>query len=345
MKITQVMLSKGFGGAERYFVDLCLALAQNGDQVQAICQPGFQQRQLLESCPQLELVYIRAHGSWDRWAAHRIKQQVTAFRPALIHTHLARGTWLSSKAATDLHIPLVVKTHNYVDLKYYRHVDKFIPTTVRQEGFLLQAGIPAQKIARIPNFSPLQAAATPRTLSAATPVFVALGRFVKKKGMDILLRAFASYLQQGGQAKLRIGGAGQEQETLFRLCQALNLTHQVEFCGWINDAREFLSQGDIFILPSLHEPFGIVLLEAMALGLPIITTCAHGPREILNSEAAYFVKPGDSAGLAKALEEAVTQKRLTHQKAATALELFKTQYAIEAVLPQIRRLYQTMAAC
>jgi glycosyltransferase involved in cell wall biosynthesis len=109
--------------------------------------------------------------------------------------------------------------------------------------------------------------------------------------------------------------------------------------------HEFLGQGDIFILPSRHEAFGIVLLEAMALGLPIITTRAPGPLEVLNPQAAYFVDPDDSIGLAKAMEKTVAHYQLTNQKAATALELFKSKYTLEAVLPQIFHLYRTVGGC
>jgi glycosyltransferase involved in cell wall biosynthesis len=345
MKITQIMLSKGFGGAERYFVDLCIALAANGYQIQAICQPEFQHKDLLENCPQLKLTYIRARGSWDRWATYKIKQQVASFQPALIHTHLARGAWLGGKAAMDLGIPSLVNIHNYVKLKYYHYVDALIPSTVDQEKFLLKEGIPATRIIRIPHFSPLQAVDIPHALSTNPPVFVALGRFVKEKGIDVLLQAFAHYVKRGGQAKLRIGGAGQELNALYRLRQALNLVQEVEFCGWIDNVREFLGQGDIFILPSRHEAFGIVLLEAMALGLPIITTRAPGPLEVLNPQAAYFVDPDDSIGLAKAMEKTVAHYQLTNQKAATALELFKSKYTLEAVLPQIFHLYRTLGNC
>ena len=203
MKITQVMLSQGFGGAERYFVDLCLALAARGHRIQAICQPGFQQRRFLEKCPQLEVVCLRAYGAWDRWAAYKIKRSVSAFGPTLLHAHLARGTWLSRKAAADLNLPLVVKTHNYVKLKYYRQVDRFIPTTADQAVFLLGQGVPAEKITRIPNFSSLQAAAAPRIISHEKPVFAALGRTVKKKA----LRFFSALLQPIRNAAIKLSCA------------------------------------------------------------------------------------------------------------------------------------------
>src|SRR5699024_1866715 len=172
-----------------------------------------------------------------------------------IHSHLARGSWLSGKVATALNIPLIAKMHNYDDLKYYIHVDRFVTTTLAQERFLLEKRIPTLKITSIPNFSPLQTADAPHILPTDTPVFIALGRFVKKKGMDILLHAFARYLSQGGHAKLRIGGAGRELPRLLRLRQDLNLSQEVEFYGWIDNVREFLNQADIFILPSLDEPF------------------------------------------------------------------------------------------
>ncbi|BAW80965.1 glycosyl transferase family protein [Candidatus Nitrosoglobus terrae] len=344
MKISQIMLSKGFGGAERYFVDLCLALTAAGHQVQAICHPKFQQQGLLEHCPQLTLSSARTYGPWDRWAAHKIKRRIASFQPTLIHTHLARGAWIGGKIAANLDVPSLVNIHNYVKLKRYTYIDTFIPSTIDQEKFLINEGISPEKIVCIPHFSRLQPVDTPHILTNNTPVFATLGRFVKKKGMDVLLRAFAHYINQGGQAKLRIGGAGEEEEALFRLCQDLHLSKQVEFCGWINDISEFLSQADIFILPSLHEAFGIVVLEAMALGVLIITTRTQGPLEILNPEAAYFVEVGDSIGLAKAMAEAAAHPQLAHQKAATALALFKDKYTLAAVLPKILQLYQTIEA-
>ena len=96
----------------------------------------------------------------------------------------------------------------------------------------------------------------------------ALGRFVKKKGFDTLLEAFAS-LRKESNVKLTIGGDGPERNALKQLAMDLDISDKVEFVGWVEDVAEFLSGSDLFVLPSREEPFGIVILEAMAVGIPL----------------------------------------------------------------------------
>ncbi|CAB1276843.1 glycosyltransferase family 4 protein [Candidatus Nitrosacidococcus tergens] len=339
MKITQIMLTQGFGGAERYFLDLSLALADLDYKIQAIYHPQFQYRDKLENYPNITLSPVQAYGTWDLWAGYHIKKQLQAFQPHVVHTHLARGAWLGGKAAAKLNIPTLASIHNYIKLKRYQYIDIFIPSTLDEKTFLINQGISNSRIKHIPHFSRLSPVANPPILNHP-PVFIALGRLVKKKGMDVLLQAFAYYLQQGGKGTLKIGGDGEEYKTLLDLCQQLNITDKVTFCGWVDNVDGFLKQGDIFILPSLHEPFGIVVLEAMALGLPIITTQTQGPLAILSSESAHFVPPKDAIALAKAMRETTLNPELTYQKAVTSLNLYKTEYTVEALIPKILQIYQ-----
>ncbi|CAH9019255.1 glycosyltransferase [Candidatus Nitrosacidococcus sp. I8] len=339
MKITQIMLTQGFGGAERYFLDLSLALADLDYQIQVICHPKFQYKAKLENHPNITLSPVRGYGTWDPWAGHNIKKQLQEFQPQVVHTHLSRGAWLGGKSAAKLNIPTLASIHNYIKLKRYQYIDIFIPSTLDEKTFLINQGIPPSNIEHIPHFSRLSPVVQPRTLPN-DPVFIALGRLVKKKGMDVLLQAFAHYLQQGGKGILKIGGDGAEAKTLLDLSHQLNIMDKVTFCGWVDDVAKFLKQGDIFILPSFDEPFGIVVLEAMALGLPIITTQTQGPLEILSAESAYFVPIQDQVALAEAMKEATHNPECTYQKAAASLNLYKTQYTFAALAPQMQALYQ-----
>lgn len=339
MRLTQVMLSKGFGGAERYFVDLSQALAVKGHQVQVICHSKFIGLPLLEH-PNIKICPIFFFASWDPFGAHKLEQAVRNFAPAVIHTHLARAAHVSGRAAHRLHIPLVVKTHNYVDLKYYRQVNHFITTTEDQRRYLLEHGIPAGDISVIPNFSSMTAIDQAKQPDSGTPLLVAYGRMVHKKGFDVLLRALQQVRASGVQARLVLGGDGPELPALRQIAHALGLEDVVDFIGWVKTPADLLDQADLFVLPSRDEPFGIVVLEAMARGKPIVTTRTAGPLEILDESTAWFADIDDVTGLAKAIRTACMAPE---QRAQSALDRFLSTYSEQAVVPRIEQLYKQLA--
>ena len=107
---------------------------------------------------------------------------------------------------------------------------------------------------------------------------------------------------RGLSAKIILGGDGPEKSALEKLAADLDINDSVTFSGWVDDVPDFLAQGPIFVLPSLDEPFGIVVLEAMAQGKIIVSTRSQGPREILDDTTAYLCPTDDPTALADALQ-------------------------------------------
>ena len=83
-----------------------------------------------------------------------------------------------------------------------------------------------------------------------------------------MLEAINLVRKSGQTVTLDLGGGGPEQKQLVKLIDRLGLTEVVNLVGWVDDVSQFLKDGDLFILPSRDEPFGIVVLEAMASGIP-----------------------------------------------------------------------------
>ncbi len=344
MRITQLMIGQGFGGGERLFVDLALSLADRGHAVQAICHTDFVKRHLLEAHPDILVTPIKVRCALDFWAMFQIRRQLRRFAPDAVHVHMSRGAAFGGRAARSLQIPVVATLHNYHKLKYYGRVDDFVCITPDLRDYLLRQGISADRITVIPNFARFPAVETPRVVAGSPIRFVTCGRLHRVKGYDILLRAMRILLDAGGHAKLTIGGDGPERAALSSLARELRLEHTVEFVGWVDDVSEFLDRHDAFILSSRTESFGIALLEAMARGLPVITTRTQGPSHFLDAECALFAEIENEQSLATVLLHASQTPALLMPLAAEALTRYRTRFTESVCVPLYVDFYQQIQA-
>ncbi|MGV3489726.1 MAG: glycosyltransferase [Devosia sp.] len=140
------------------------------------------------------------------------------------------------------------------------------------------------------------------------PVIVTAGRLTPVKDHKTLLRAFAELLDRRP-ARLVIFGDGPLLGELRAESEAIGIASRVLFAGYVNDPAAVYAAADLFVLSSLTEGFGNVLIEAMAAGVPVVSTDApHGPREILEAgRLGRLVPVGDAEGLAIAMDETLTK--------------------------------------
>lgn len=125
-------------------------------------------------------------------------------------------------------------------------------------------------------------------------ILITCGRLVKRKAVDVLIRALGRIPSET--FKLLIMGDGPERENLERIVQKMELGKRVTFLGFVNDDEKYkyLSAADIFTLTSMHEGFGIVYMEAMYCGLPVICSNEGGQTDFLkNKENAILINVGD----------------------------------------------------
>ncbi len=346
LRIAQVMLSSGFGGAERLFVDICQHLAEAGHRVQAVCHPEFVELKQLEH-DRITVTTLKARWDFSPLARNKMRRALRNFQPNVIHTHLARGSMIAGSAAASLSIPVAANLHDYVKLKYYRKIDHFFPGTQHQKSYLMRHGVEQKDITVIPHFSRLTVASTPkdpRDFSHNTPVFTAFGRFAPEKGFPVLLQSIKMLHNDGLKARLILGGDGPQRGNLLELINTLGLKDFVTLPGWIDDTARFLDQSPFFVLPSWHEPFGIVILEAMARGNVIISTRVQGPREILDDSTAFLAEPGDPESLAATMRKAWHNQDEAAAKAKKAWLVYQDQYAPEKIIPLFEQKYREMTA-
>lgn len=147
-------------------------------------------------------------------------------------------------------------------------------------------------------------------------VVLVIARLVRRKGLDWLIRAMGRLPRS---VRLEVIGDGPEREPLRRL--AAPLPHGVTFAGHLDEDEKMrrLASADLFVLPSLHEGFGLVLLEAMRAGLPVVASDSGGPRDVVaEGESGYLVPPGDEATLAERIGRLAADAGLRARMGAAA---------------------------
>lgn len=154
---------------------------------------------------------------------------------------------------------------------------------------------------------------------------VAVGRLVPQKGFDLLLQAFASAAREAPEWSLIIWGEGPERTKLEQQRDALRLNSRVHFPGVTESPGMWIESADAFVLSSRYEGWGIVVLEAMAAGLPVVSfDCEWGPREMINDEVDGLLVPAEDVSLlSNALLRIMKDENLRQRLGNTAAESVK----------------------
>ena len=157
---------------------------------------------------------------------------------------------------------------------------------------------------RVPEFTALPREELDLGLRDSDFVMVAVGRLVRRKRMDALIRVLAKLRDD---VKLLIVGDGPLRGELEAQAKALGVADRVRFAGFVSDERKFqaLAASDLFTYTTEHEGFGIVYLEAMYCGLPVVTYDCGGQGDFLTDEVGTLVPAGDEAGFLAAVQELV----------------------------------------
>jgi glycosyltransferase involved in cell wall biosynthesis len=251
-------------------------------------------------------------------------------RVTVVHTHTSKAGLIGRVAAWLTGVPVVIHTpHGHVFYGYYgrfsnalfvglerwmaRLTDKIVGLTPREGPEHLERGIgrPGQFVA-IPSGVNLEAVirtALPQEVARKSleipreaRLIVAVGRLVPIKGYDVLLRAMPEVLAALPESRLVIAGDGDLKDALQREAEALGLSRAVSFLGARSDVPTIIQAADLMVLPSLNEGMGRVLVEAMALGKPIVASHVGGvPHVVVDGETGLLVPPSDPPALARAI--------------------------------------------
>jgi glycosyltransferase involved in cell wall biosynthesis len=173
-----------------------------------------------------------------------------------------------------------------------------------------------------------------------------VGNLIPRKGCDLLLRAFAEIVDKVPHAKLIFIGEGLEADNLKKITQDLGLENSVSFLGKIKhlDISKYYLEADIFVSMQRQESFGQVYIEAMASGLPIVTTENNGSKNIIGSNSFGIVVSQEDIGMfAKQVVELAENSDILVGKSRLARKVFEDVYDWDTVIiPKYLRLYENI---
>lgn len=312
LSIVNVMLGRMAGGLERMAAQYHAALTDMGHEVITLGHPDAWIRTQLPNGARFSPMRATRIRPVDRWrvATHlrAVKANVVIAHGRLAVACIPKGWIAGRNPAVRIGV-----MHNFRFDENLRNMDAWFAVSpgVASALRLVPAG---HCVETVENFTDLLDASG-RPPWADTPRIGAIGRLHANKGFDLLLRALARPEVASRPWTLVIAGEGPERAPLQALARDLGLEQRTRFIGWVDDRRAFYSAVDLVCIPSRQEPFGLVLVEALAHRLPVVASAASGFVDIATDGMHAMLAPVDDvAGFARRITSL-----LDDPEAATAL--------------------------
>lgn len=364
--VLHVVSSGGLYGIERMLLTLLPELQRQGCPVALLCLDG----------PEAE-VLAAARDAGVPTLAVECTQRVTprgwvdllraigAQTPRIVHVHGYKASILAGAAGLVRRVPTVATYHGVAAkagetsralarylavetpiLRRFRAIaavsdqiaDELIARRVRPERVRVIAnGIvqPALDVA---------GASLERADPKFRPCLLALSRLAPEKNIHVLLRAVAALRAEFPQLGVVVAGDGQLRGELEALASSLGIRDAVEFAGFVRDVPRLYERCDVFVLASQTEGMPMSLLEAMALGLPIVASRVGGiPFMVQDGVEGLLVEPGDSHQLAQALHRVLSEERTRNRLGEAAHRKFKREFTAPRMAESYRLLYDEVA--
>lgn len=287
----------------------------------------------------------------------RISRILERFQPEVIVAHhtLVAGQ-LARKLSRKYSIPYVVTDHEVGDLISCRNNERVrnIFSDVGQHASRMvvvskamqreaEAALPDVSFSTIYNGSSFEVYEERAASQSGGPVSIfCCSKFYGRKDIPLLLRAFDAVVDTGFDAKLTVAGDGPDRVKVEECLNSLKHSDRVVLKGLLPSAEVVseMRNADIFALVGWAEPFGVVFLEAMASGLPIVVSEDAGVAEILqDGETAVFTRPRDQASVESALAKLLSDPELRYRIGRAGQRLFSGKFTWENVIKEYIQLF------
>lgn len=294
----------------------------------------------------------------------RLAAEIRSSRPAVLHAHDYKTNVLAVLLGRIFKMRVVTTLHGYGlgggRLKMYYRVERWALKRMHSivvvsddlQDYVLRLGIPPSRCKVVENAVDVDAFRRTMTTAAAKQrlgvrgdrlLVGAVGRLCAEKGFDRLIEAFHAAITIHGGADLVIIGEGEERATLAALIKRLGCCDSVHLIGYQADTIAWYQAMDVFVLSSVREASPNVVLEAMALEVPVAAMRIAGvPKVITDDESGLLIAPGDFEGMIRALDRLLTDEELRGRFAAAGRKTIEARYSFNARMCKIRGIYDEL---
>jgi len=371
MKTAITVFTTGFGGVARYILTLSKSLSETKFQPVLLLRD----KRLIEKANNLylETRYLSKYRKYDFFFLYRVCKTLKSLKANIIHTN---GTLSSFCVALCLsriqgRIAHVITVHSLpeIDFSYgktklwfhyklnlfaWKRAARIIVMTGILKKHLVKLRINEKKISVIYNgidHKIFEGHYLERNQEQQSPegcvVIGTAGRLSKEKGHDIFIQAIVEVLRRKKDMRIRavILGDGQEKSKLKSLIKEMNLNNNIQLAGFKEDIGKALSLLDIFVLPSRMESFPMILLEAGAIGLPIVATNVGGiPEMIESNREGLLIAPESPHQMADAIIKLIDSPELRLRLGETFRNKVTKELNLESMVQHTLSIYNEAVA-
>lgn len=363
IKVVHIIPMLGPGGAERVAVHIVKGLNRQRFDPRVISiwrRVGCDLETQLDDA-RVPVHYLGKGPGFDGRAYHRLHHALKTLRPEIVHSHLhvlryALPSLLLLKGMATLHT-----VHNLAErevesrarcIQRYAFLHGVVPVAVSEEvahSLKPLYGIKSCRV--IPNGIPTSDYAHPKVTRAEWRakagfredhvLFVCVARFAEQKNHALLLDAFAKRPAGNPVAHLVLVGDGPLREPLEAQAKRLGVAERIHFMGVRTDIPEILRAMDVFVLSSDWEGNPLSIMEAMAAGLPVVSTAVGGvPGLLADGKEGLLEERGNAAGLANSMAFLLDSAEARRTMGAAAAEHARRHFDVSAMVQQYEQLYE-----
>ena len=365
IKVVQIIPMLGPGGAERVAVHIVRGLNRQKFEVAVISiwrRVGCDLEQILDEFG-TRVDYLGKGKGFDGRTYHKLHGVLRDYRPDIVHTHLQVLRYALPSLLLLRHMRSLHTVHNLAEREVEpraRCIQSFalghgvVPVAVSEEVALSVKQLYGVKQCRvIPNGIPTNEYAQPRIsrndwrasagFGQDDVLFACVARFASQKNHSLLLKAFAKGPASNPCAHLVLVGEGELREKLEEQAKNLGLAKQIHFLGLRTDVPDVLSAADAFVLSSDYEGNPLSVMEAMASGLPIVSTAVGGvPDLFTNGKEGFLHEAGNVEEFAGSMTFLLENPARRKSMGAMAARHAKENFDVSKMVREYELLYEEM---
>jgi glycosyltransferase involved in cell wall biosynthesis len=351
VKILHINTEKTWRGGEQQTFNLLKDLKERKISSHLICQPCSPLGEKAKKA-QIKTFPIAMRGEADPLACFRIRILINRFRYDILHSHTSHAHTLAffSSIGTNVNrlvtrrVDFSIFRHSFLKLsgiKYRYMADFYIAISHKIKDVLVNDGIPAGRIFVVHSgINPNRFDDACKdyliaefNIKSSEQIVINVAHLAGHKGQRYLVQAIPLVLAKIPKARFFIVGGGELMDELRTLAASLGLKQELIFTGFRRDVGAFYQIADLFVMSSVQEGLGTAVLDALALGKPVVATKSGGIPEIIkNEDSGLLVPPADPKALSEGIIRMLTDDELAKRVARTGKSVVKQKFTIDTMV-------------